>query len=142
MMRRNENSRCREMMKDDLMKVYREVVKKYECQNNLEAFEMVIKSPAPRFYIDPRRAHQRIAPMLRGDRSQIEHLSPLRQEMYEALFDVVMRLWQKTSYWDKKLYYVLKFAVLEPAPRFYITSKRMCQIWNERSNKRRKEELS
>lgn len=124
-----------DQMKDDLMKVFREVSGSYECRNNWEAWERVVEHPAPRFYIDPRRAHARISPMLHGDRSQIECLPPLKREMYEALFETTMRLWQKSAYWGKSLHYVLQFAVLEPAPRFYIKPVRMGQIWREKTKR-------
>ena len=120
------------------MRVFREVAGKYECRHNQEAFERCINHPAPRFYIDPRRALQRISPMFYGDRSKIENLSPLRQEMYEDLFKTVQRLYQKNAYWGKSTYYVLQYAVLEPAPRFYISTSRMRQIWDEKTRRRKK----
>lgn len=134
----NESTVCREAMKDDLMKVFREVSGSYCCRNNWEAWKRVVEHPAPRFYVDARRAHHVISPMLHGDRSKLEELSPLKREMYEALFDTVMRLWQKNAYWGKSLNYVLQFAVMEPAPRFYINAYRMGQIWRERTRRKGK----
>ena len=122
-------------MKNDLMKVYREVCSGYDCRNNLEAWENVVRHPAPRFYIDARRAHCRISPMLHGDKRQLEHLSPLKREMYEDLFATVLRLWQKKPFWGTSLNHVLKFAILEPAPRFYISAARMGQIWREKTKR-------
>ena len=127
-----ETTLCREEMKNDLMKVFREVASQHTCHNNWEAWEMVVQHPAPRFYIDPRRAHQRLSLLLHGDTSKIDCLNPLKKEMYEALFAVVMKMWQKPAYWGKSLNYVLKFAVMEPAPRFYISTIRMGQIWREK----------
>lgn len=131
-----ESTLCREEMKNDLMKVFREIASSYECKTNWEAWEMAVRHPAPRFYCDVRRAHQYISPMLRGDRSQLQRLSPLKREMYEALFEVVMRLWQKEKFWGKSLNYVLRYAVMEPAPRFYIKKIRMGQIWREKTNRK------
>lgn len=113
------------------MRVFREVAASCECRNNMEAFEKVINHPAPRYYVDARRAHQYISPLCCGDRSRINKLSPLKREMYEQLFSTVQRLWQKNIFWGKSLNYVLQFAVLEPAPRFYIKKKRMHQIWKK-----------
>lgn len=127
-----EQTPCRQQMSRDLMKIYREV-----CQDvplgttQTEVYEMVVNHKAPRFYIDPRRAHLHIAPLTRGDYSKLQGLTPLKKQMYKDLFDVVMRLCQNSKFWHKKLYYILKEAVLEPAPRFYISSKRMEQIWKE-----------
>ena len=142
MPRIEEPIRHLEELKEDLMKVYREVASKYECKDNQEAFRMCVEHPAPRFYVDPRRAHQRLSPMFYGDRSKIDCLPPLKREMYEELFAVVMKLKQKSAYWNKSLNYVLRFAVLEPAPRFYITPIRMRQIWAEKTKRKKKEMIS
>lgn len=123
-----------EEMKRDLMKVYREVVKNYEFKHNEDAFDLVVRHPAPRFYVCSRRALQHLSPLTRGDRSGLEKLSPLKREMYEALFATVMRLWQEEKYWGQTLNYVLRFAVQEPAPRFYIGKDRMEQIWREKKD--------
>ena len=129
----------KERMKDDLMKVYREISGSHTCRYQNDAYEQTVLHPAPRFYVDPRRAHQVISPMCRGDFSKLRMLSPLRQEMYQALFETVQRLYQSSAYWKKSLHYVLQFAVLEPAPRFYISADRMRLIWKERTRRKKKE---
>lgn len=131
-----EHTNCRKEMEEDLMKVFREVSASYECRCNDEAFRRVVEHPAPRYYIDARRAHQYISPLTRGDRSAIEKLSPLKRKMYEDLFETVLRLWQNSAYCGKSLSFVLQFAVLQPAPRFYIGHTRMCQIWQKRSKRK------
>ncbi len=136
-----QKTMCKEMMKNDLMKVYREVSSSGECRMQTEAYERTVEHEAPRFYVDARWAHQRIAPMLRGDRSGLDNMKPLQRKMYEDLFSVVVRLSQKDQFWGKKLNYILQYAVLEPAPRFYIGTMRMGQIWKEmtrRANERRR----
>lgn len=120
-------------MKTDLMKVYREVCARHECRNQREAYEQTVTHDAPRFYVDARWAFQRIAPLCRGDRSALEKMSPLTRSMYEELFEVVLRLYQEEKYWGKSLSYVLRFAVQEPASRFFISKERMGQIWRERT---------
>lgn len=116
------------------MKVYREVVA--DCPmgtTQTEVYNMVVQHTAPRFYIDARRAHLVISPMMRGDMSAIDRLSPLKRQMYLDLFDTVMRLTQKKGFWGKSTYFILKEAILEPAPRFYVSWKRMEQIWREKT---------
>lgn len=125
---------CREAMYDELMKVYCKVC--LDCRSQSEAFERTVSHPASRFFIDPRRAYQNIYPMLRGDYSSIEKMKPLRQEMYRALFGVVMRLSQKRPFCGKSPSYIVRFAVLEPAPRFYIGVDKMRKIFRERKNRR------
>ena len=127
-----ERTLCRREMRRELMRVYREVVA--DCPqgtSQTEVYEKVVKHPAPRFYVDPRMAHLVISPMMRGDNSPLEKMGALKRQMYHDLYDVVMRLTQVKRFWHKSIYYILKEAVLEPAPRFYISRDRMLQIWNE-----------
>ena len=129
-----ERTLCRQQMVRDLMQVYREVVD--DCPmgtTQTEVYQIVVQHPAPRFYVDPRWAHGIISPMMRGDRSVLEKLNPLKQQMYRDLYDKVMELSQRKGFWKKSLYYILKEAILEPAPRFYISEKRMGQIWIEKN---------
>lgn len=125
----------REPMYDELMKVYCKVYR--ECRTQDDAFDRTVRHPASRFFIDARRAYQNIYPMLRGDYSRLEKMKPLRQEMYKDLFDVVMRLSQKRQFCGKSPYYIVKFAVLEPAPRFFIGVEKMRKVFRERRAKRR-----
>lgn len=124
------------MMYDELMKVYCKVLQDFDVRTQAEAFERTIRHPASRFFIETRRAYQNIYPMLRGDYSRLEKMKPLRQEMYKALYDVVMRLSQKRQFWGKSPYYIVKFAVMEPAPRFYIGVEKMRKVFRERRGKR------
>lgn len=136
-----QRSHLKEMMRHDLMKVYRDVCGSYECETNKEAFERVVVHPAPRYYVDPRWAHQVISPMMRGDRSRLERMSPLMREMYEELFGTVLRLAQMERYWGRSLHYILRFAVAEPAPRFYISAARMAQIWRRSRREQQKKSM-
>lgn len=129
-----ERTFSRNQMCNDLMQVYREVVA--DCPNGTtqtEVYEQVVRHPAPRFYVDPRRAHVVISPMMRGDYRKLDRLNELKRQMYHDLYEVVMRLTQKKGFWGKSLYYILREAVLEPAPRFYISVTRMGQIWQEKT---------
>ena len=123
-------------MYDELMKVYCKVLREFDVRTQTEAFERTVRHPASRFFIETRRAYQNIYPMLRGDFSRIEKMKPLRQEMYMALYDVVVRLSQKRQFWGKSPYYIVKFAILEPAPRFYIGVEKMRKVFRERRSKR------
>ena len=135
-----ERTFCRQQMMNDLMQVYREVVA--DCPlgtTQTEVYEQVVRHPAPRFYVDPRRAHMVISPMMRGDYSVLNKLNDLKRQMYHDLFDTVMRLSQKKGFWRKSLYFILREAVLEPAPRFYINTRRMGQIWQEKTIENRQQ---
>lgn len=127
-----ERTICRREMRRELMRVYREVVT--DCPSGttqMDVYQKVVEHPAPRFYVDPRRAHIVISPMMRGDHSKLEACGALKRQMYYDLYDTVMRLTQVKRFWHKSVYYILKEAVLEPAPRFYISKERMRMIWHE-----------
>lgn len=124
-------------MKRDLMRIYRQVTSEYDCKNQTEAYRRVVEHEAPRFYVDVKWAHQRLSPMMRGDRSRLEKIPPLSRQMYEDLFDVVMRLSQEQRFCGASLYKILRDAVMEPAKRFYISTDRMRQIWKEEVKKQR-----
>lgn len=121
----------KEEMKRDLMKVYREVTSEGEFRSQQEAYKRVVEHPAPRFYVDAKWAHQRLSPMMRGDRSGLEKMNPLTRQMYEDLFDVVVKLSQKDYFYSRKLYRIVQFAILEPAPRFYINEDTMRKMWKK-----------
>ena len=131
---------CREAMYDELMKVYCHVCRESGCRSQKEAFELTVSHPASRFFVDPRRAYQNIYPMLRGDYSRIEKMKPLRREMYKALYDIVIRLSQRRHFWGKSPYHIVKFAVLEPAPRFYIGVEKMRKIFRDRKRRKARSE--
>ena len=126
----------KEEMKEDLMKVYREIVGQYSCRTQTEAYELTVQHQAPRYYVDARWALQVISPMTRGDHSMLDRRPPLIRQMYLDLLDTVLRLKQKEKFWDSSLFELVRHAVLEPAPRFYISAERMGQIWREKTVRR------
>lgn len=128
----------RELMYRDLMRVYNQVYQEGDFSTAKDCFEEVVKHPAPRFYLDTRWAHTILSPMLRGNNSKLEDMKPLRRQMFQDLFDTVVRLSQSRQYYGRTLNYILQFAVQEPAPRFYISAERMEQIWLEQKRKNSK----
>lgn len=123
-------------MKRDLMKVYAEVVSRYNCRCQLDAYRETVRHSAPRFYVDPRWAVQRLAPMMRGDFSGLSGASPMTRQMYFDLMEKTIDLSRQSKFEGRSLHYIVRHAVLEPAPRFYIAEKRMAQIWRESARQR------
>lgn len=116
----------------DLMQVYRAVVDSVPMgTTQTDVYRMVVEHPAPRFYVDPRRVHCVLSPMMRGDRRMLDRMGCLKRQMYLDLYDKVMELSQRKGFWGKSLNFKLREAVLEPAPRFYISPTRMGQVWQE-----------
>lgn len=105
-------------MQDDLIKAYCKA-----CEGSWtmqQACDRAVKMPAPRFYITPKHAYSVISPMMKGDFEMVNLKLPLRRKMYYELFDVVVRLSEKREFIGKSLWYIMQFAVLQPASQFFI----------------------
>ena len=114
-----ENFDISKQMQEDLIRAYKQVYG--SCWTQKQAYERMVMQPAPRFYVTPKQACTIISPMMRGDFERVDLMMPLRREMYYSLFDVVVRLSEKREFIGKSLSYIMKFAVAQPAPRFYIS---------------------
>lgn len=109
-------------MQQDLIAAYKRVCG--SCWSQHQAYERMVNEPAPRYYITPRQASQNIAMMVRGDFSRVDMMMPLRREMYYSLFGVVQQLSEKREFIGKSLSYIMRFAVIQPAPKFFISPTR------------------
>jgi hypothetical protein len=105
-------------MHQDLIAAYKRVCG--SCWSQREAYVRMVNEPAPRYYVTPRQASQIVSQMVRGDFSRVELMMPLRREMYFSLFKVVQELSEKREFIGKSLSYIMKFAVMQPAPKFFI----------------------
>lgn len=116
-------------MQQDIIAAYKQVCGHAFSQR--DAYEKTVTHPAPRYYVSAKQASQVIAPMMRGDFDRVNLMWPLRKQMYYNLFDEVVKLSEKREFIGKSLSYIVRFAVLQPAPRFYIKweqAKRI-RIW-------------
>lgn len=98
------------------------------CYSQKEAYEKTAAHPAPRYYISPKQALQVISPMTKGDFELVEMMQPRRRKLYESLFKEVDKMSELREYQGKSLSYILQFAVLRPAPEFFIGWDRVKQI--------------
>lgn len=105
-------------MQDDLIKAYCKA-----CPGSWtmqDACSKAVKMPAPRFYVTPKQAYQIISPMVKGDFGRVDLFDPLKRKMYYELFDIVMKLTEKREFIGKSLWYIMPFAVIQPASQFFI----------------------
>ena len=124
-----------EMRRADIMKAYARIAP--ECWTQKAAWKRIAESEAPRFYVTPKQAYQVIMPMIRGDFSAVEAMSPQRQRMYRALYDIVMELASRPTNRKMSLWALMPWAVTSPAPEFYVSPYWVRQIWSEeRTGKR------
>lgn len=107
-----------EDMRVALMDTYRKVAP--DCWSQQEAWEKTVRHPAPRYYITPKQAYQRLLPMLSGDKSEIDRLKPDRRRMYYSLYDKVIEMAQRREFYGKSLWHIIPWVITQPAPEFFI----------------------
>lgn len=103
---------------DDLIKAYNSVAA--HCWSQEEAYLKAVKQPAPRYYVSAKQAAQVISPMVRGDFERVDLMLPNRRRLYYSLFQRVMELSEKRNFVGKPLGYIVQFAVISPAPEFFV----------------------
>lgn len=84
-----------------------------------QAYALTCKQPAPRYYVTRKQAYQVISRMLKGDYSEVRKMRENRRKLYASLFDTTVRLMKRRGFAKKKLYFIMQYAVLEPAPEFF-----------------------
>ena len=126
---RNMDYAVKRQMQNDLIKAYCKA-----CEGSWtmrDACAKAVKMPAPRFYISPKQAHHFISQMVKGDFEQVDLLCrPLRRQMYYELYDVVIKLSERREFMCKSLWYILQFAVTQPASQFFVTPQTLYCIRN------------
>ena len=105
-------------MRVALMDTYRKVAP--DCWSQQEAWEKTVRHPAPRYYITPKQAYQRLLPMLSGDFSEVDSLKPDRRRMYYSLYNQVVEAAQRRDFHGKSLWHIIPWVVSQPAPEFFI----------------------
>lgn len=113
-------------MQKDLIKAYGQVCD--SCWSQWEAYEKMIRQPAPRYYVSPKQAFQVISPMVKGNFEKVNKMQPRKRRMYYSLYRTMIRLSSKPSFYGQSLWYIMQFAVNEPAPEFFIGEQRARQI--------------
>lgn len=108
----------RRQMQLDLIEAYKKVAPTSWTQK--EAYERMVKQPAPRFYISRSRAFSVLAPMMKGDFERVDLMMPGRRRMYYALYDAVCKLVEKPTNIGRSLWDIMPDALLSPAPEFFI----------------------
>ena len=114
--------------REDLMKAYREVAPR--CRRQQEAYEKTVSSPAPRYYVSPRQAWEKLRLMAAGDFSVVDKMKPIKRRMYYSLFKKMEEMSQRKEFLGKSLWFICQFLVGEPAPEFFIKPDSMKFIFN------------
>lgn len=114
--------------RDDLMQAYREV--SAECWSQEEAWRKTAKHPAPRYYVTPGEAYDRMRRMVVGDTSQVDALSDCRRRMYYSMFEKLEEMTQRKETVGKSLWAICQTLVLQPAPEFFVTPRTVRHIYS------------
>jgi len=109
-------------LRDAYIKVYS------SCWSQQEAYEKMVKQPAPRYYVTAKQAYQIISPMIKGDFGKLNKMKPAKQRLYLSLFEATKELIIKPTFFKKSLWFIMHFAVTQPAPEFFIGEERARQI--------------
>lgn len=111
----------------DLMAAYDKIAPTALTQT--QAYQLAVKQPAPRYYLTHKQAYQHVMRMYKGDYSLVEKMRPNKKRQYLALFNTSINLWKKRGFRKKSLWHVMQFAVLEPAPEFFVGWRDMQKIF-------------
>lgn len=98
------------------------------CWTQGEAYERMVKEPAPRYYVTAKQAYQVIAKMVKGDFEMVNMMLPLRRRMYYSLYDEFVSLCEKPIFFNKSVWFIIQHAVARPAPQFFISPERAKHI--------------
>ena len=115
------------MQRDDLMAAYKEVYRK--CWSQQEAWEKTARHPAPRYYVTPKEAYEKLRKMVRGDMSVVERLGNSKRRMYLSLYDTLLRLTEKREYNTHSLWFLCPIVVSQPAPEFFMEPNTVKDIY-------------
>lgn len=113
--------------RDDLMAAYRQVCGK--CWTQREAWQKTAESPAPRYYVSAKEAHEKLRRMVVGDTSIVDAMSERRRRMYYSLFAKLQILSQKKEMIGKSLWFMCPFLVTQPAPEFFVSADTVKEIF-------------
>lgn len=113
--------------RSDVLQAYREVAP--HCHSQEEAYIKTAQHPAPRYYVSPRNAWNRLRLMVTGDFSEVDAMLPNRRRMYYSLFNKLQELSQRRGFIGKSLWFICQFLVAEEAPEFFLTTDAVKRIF-------------
>ena len=102
----------------ELYAAYQRALRDSRYRSLQEILVAAVNSPAPRFFVSPKRARAVITDMFQG-KNPLNNMHPTRQEMFREIFRRAQRIRQQ--YPTMSLLDIAKRAVNSPAPKFYLT---------------------
>lgn len=111
---------------DDIVKAYNSVANTSWTQE--DAYKKVMEMPAPRYYVSAKQAAQILSPMVRGDFERVNLMKPNRRRMYYSIFKRVIELSERRAFIGKPLAYIVRYAVVSPAPEFFVSLSAIAKV--------------
>ena len=102
--------------KNDLMRVYHELLSSTKNIDPTKIYEDVVKAPAKRFWISEERAAIVLSRMMKGDK--LKNMRPTKRKMFKELYRRVVAIRKKCP--DLSITYLAYKVVNQPAPEFYM----------------------
>lgn len=115
--------------REDIMKAYCDVAN--TCHSQKEAYMKVAAHPAPRYYVSPKQAFERLRRMVVGDFTVVDAMTEPRRRMYYSLFDRLKKVSQRKEFIGESLHSICQFLVGEPAPEFFLSPESVQYIFNK-----------
>lgn len=103
---------------DDLMRAYDEYIASCDYICMTDVYKKIVDMPSRRFWVSDLRATLVISGMMRGN-AHLEKMCQSKREMYEEIYSRVLSLIER--YPDKPIPKLCAMAVIQPAPKFYLT---------------------
>lgn len=122
------DSYLRKIFYKDLMQSYREVYP--TCSSQTEAYEKTVNHAAPRYYVGLCSAYNYILNITKGKHEKYKSYSRNKIEMFDSLYAEVVRLSGEKDFCNMNLHNLVAYAILRPAPSFFITKKTFKLIYN------------
>lgn len=108
---------CSEERINALMVEYDRCIMSCSVVRRHEIFKKIVNSPCNRFWVSGFRAAVVMAGIMRGD--DLSGMRPLKREMFHEIYRRVLELQKRHP--DYSLYRLACLAVLQPAPKFYMS---------------------
>lgn len=113
----------------ELYDAYKNCMRRKEVKSHKDAIRMAVKSKTSRFWISSFWTYKEILRLKRG--KGIMHARDGRKRMIEKIYEIYTALEQKPEFRKCSPYFIVSFALQQPAPEFYISYSRALSIINK-----------
>ena len=110
----------------ELYIAYREHMRNRDIRSHQEAIKAAVKTRTSRFWISNLQAYREILRLKRG--KPMAHTRSVRRRMIESIYSIYKELESKPAFRNCSVFFIVSFAVQQPAPEFYLSYSRATSI--------------